>query len=62
MRKGLTMTKTDIVLLLVAATVMIFAITHPVEMQSVPSEHPVVSSQPVQDDNSAAIVGIVGQM
>lgn len=56
------MKKTDIVLLLIAATVMIFAITHPVEMQSVPSEHPVVSSQPVQDDNSAAIVGIVGQM
>ena len=56
------MTKTDIVLLLVAATVMIFAITHPVAMQNVPSENPVVSRQPVQDDNSAAIVGIVGQM
>lgn len=56
------MKKTDIVLLLITATVMIFAITHPVEMQSVPNEHPVVSSQPVQDDNSAAIVGIVGQM
>ena len=59
------MKKTDIVLLLIAAIAvigLIAAFTRPVDKQSVPSEHPVVSSQPVQDDNSAAIVGIVGQM
>jgi hypothetical protein len=56
------MTKTDIVLLLIAATVMIFAITHPVEMQSVHSEHPVVSSQSDNEIDPAAVAGIVGQM
>ena len=56
------MTKTDIVLLLVAATVMIFAITHPVAMQNVPSEHPVVSNQADNEIEPAAVAGIVGQM
>ena len=59
------MEKTDIVLLLIAIIAiigLIAVITRPVDKQSVPSEHPVVSSQSIQDDNSAAIVGIVGQM
>ena len=56
------MTKTDIVLLLIAATVMIFAITHPVDNQNVIKAHPVVSSQTVNEIEPAAVAGIVGQM
>ena len=57
------MTKTDIVcILMILATALIVVIARPTDTQSVPSEHPVVSSQTVQDDNSTAIVGIVGQM
>ena len=53
------MIKIDIILLLIAAILCIHVITRPADAQHEPKVHPSVA---VEEDNSAAIAGIIGQM